>query len=1513
MPSLYETTAVVGDVESGNFTTLYNASGLTVPNAGAGTVSGNLNVAGNLTVQGSSLLQGAVTLGSTLCLPNYCFPLPDGTTYQVLATDGAGNLYWTDVSSIPGASYTIQADTTTGGANLTLVDSAGGTDSVKFANGNNITVSRTDNSTITIAGATYAIQADTATGGANLTLSNSLGSPDSVKLAEGTNITITRTDANTITIGTVADNIPDGTAQGQLLVWDGTAWTADSTVTYDTTGARTQFRSDIGVAGRVSSAVLLVNDTGATAYGQNDGSGLLIGIDSDSQSTAVFASVNAAYDTTGNHEIRINTSNNNFAIDTATSITGGNTLVFGAAHGFSANDRLLYVSNTTNGLVEGTYYYVLATGLTTTQCQISLTENGSAVVLTNGTGLDLVFNKTVRLLTMNQDDVIFAGQNITLNAMNPGVAGTNATIKVERGTSGVDATITWDETDDRWELNNDLLATGLQGGNIQIAMGGSPDNQIYIGGNNLLIDTDGSHVVQSNSPIQTTAESMSINSDNTAVDSYLYMKGTGEYLKWNNSDTRFEFSDQLYISEPEIPAILERRVTTGQVDTTESASAIQLVERVTDAGSNATDDAGPSIMFSRTYGTSGNTPIRFANIGANYFGTTNTAEFRFNWSNDNYLESPVDVYPGTYSLLRLGSNNSSFYNNSIFVDYSAASTTTNTATSITGGNTLVFASAHGYAAGQRIQYTSTTQNGLTQNTYYYVLSTGLTTTQCQLGSSPTGSAISLTNGTGLTLVFANLINQIGINTNTPAYTLDVNGDANVSGDIHVSGVHVNLSTPVHQGQFLYVSNDVTPTITNSANIIFTDTTYRPLFEANTGVYGRGQSAAGLRNNTLTNNFTTGDGTSILYSLESNAQSAVFFGSTSAIYDPAGDSTMNLSTSTNNFNFDLATSITGGNLLNFSAAHGFAIGDRLFYASPSTNGLVYQTIYYVIAAGFTTTACQISLTQGGSAVALTNGTGLNLYFSNKIFRNLSVSTQQLQLEGTNLIFNAFDTGIAGVDATITVERGTSGGNAQLKWNETIDRWQFTNDGSTYYPMVINLDDLNDVVITTPNKGQILYYDGSGWVNTSTIQFDSAAYRPRFQSNIAAASGTIQSGLIAVKNTGATNYTDGDGSGVLIAVDDDSNPIKIFAGLSAAYSSTGNHEARLRSSTDAFVTVDKNLLAVNDDDLKVRATEFILNAEGTGSAAVDAQITVERGTTGTDSYIKWNEDPTPSNSRWEISDDLYAPRATIGSIDINRTAGQIDTNSGSNLTLDSDGGTVFVNDNLNVDAGTLYVDAANNRVGVINTSPQVALHVGGDIWGSNIVALGTVLATNGNLIQFNNEAGSPAGDCFLRVVDGVSAGNPSNIKWDDTVGIKRWQYTAPNSTSYLNLPDQNLDTTSDVDFASVEIDGLSTYNTQTTTTTGTGIQTISATVRKSQKVVINIIDTVTNEVHILEALAVRKGTSAAYLTTYAEMYSNTPLATFTADAVTITGDDYIRIRATPASANQTIFTVARVSLD
>lgn len=60
---------------------------------------------------------------------------------------------------------------------------------------------------------------------------------------------------------------------------------------------------------------------------------------------------------------------------------------------------------------------------------------------------------------------------------------------------------------------------------------------------------------------------------------------------------------------------------------------------------------------------------------------------------------------------------------------------------------------------------------------------------------------------------------------------------------------------------------------------------------------------------------------------------------------------------------------------------------------------------------------------------------------------------LKTNATSIVFNEdLTTGIPTENATLTVKRGTSP-SAEIKWNEAQDRWQFTNDGLTYYNMLL----------------------------------------------------------------------------------------------------------------------------------------------------------------------------------------------------------------------------------------------------------------------------------------------------------------------------------------------------------------------------------------------------------------------------------------------------------------------------
>lgn len=129
--------------------------------------------------------------------PNYSFPYADGAANQVLKTNGSGTLTWqNDIDT--NTTYTIDASSTTGGANLNLVGSDSTTDTVKFASGTGVTVSQTNANEMSIA------------------IGQAVGTGDSPSFAgvTGGNISVGVATDNTIASTDVNGNIalaPNGT------------------------------------------------------------------------------------------------------------------------------------------------------------------------------------------------------------------------------------------------------------------------------------------------------------------------------------------------------------------------------------------------------------------------------------------------------------------------------------------------------------------------------------------------------------------------------------------------------------------------------------------------------------------------------------------------------------------------------------------------------------------------------------------------------------------------------------------------------------------------------------------------------------------------------------------------------------------------------------------------------------------------------------------------------------------------------------------------------------------------------------------------------------------------------------------------------------------------------------------------------------------------------------------------------------------------------------------------------
>ncbi|MFZ4569379.1 MAG: hypothetical protein ACOYND_10115 [Bacteroidota bacterium] len=155
------------------------------------------------------------------------------------------------------------------------------------------------------------------------------------------------------------------------------------------------------------------------------------------------------------------------------------------------------------------------------------------------------------------------------------------------------------------------------------------------------------------------------------------------------------------------------------------------------------------------------------------------------------------------------------------------------------------------------------------------------------------------------------------------------------------------------------------------------------------------------------------------------------------------------------------------------------------------------------------------------VSLPDASGtLTLANSDVTFANLTVSgdltvsgntttinTANLNVEDSFILLNSGETSTPTLNSGIEIERGTST-NVFIRWNESSDKWQFTNDGTNYTDFGAGGATISETAPTSPTAGQVwfesdtgqtfVYYD-SHWIEigasgTAAYVADSAPSNP-----------------------------------------------------------------------------------------------------------------------------------------------------------------------------------------------------------------------------------------------------------------------------------------------------------------------------------------------------------------------------------------------------------------------------------
>ena len=324
-----------------------------------------------------------------------------------------------------------------------------------------------------------------------------------------------------------------------------------------------------------------------------------------------------------------------------------------------------------------------------------------------------------------------------------------------------------------------------------------------------------------------------------------------------------------------------------------------------------------------------------------------------------------------------------------------------------------------------------------------------------------------------------------------------------------------------------------------------------------------------------------------------------------------DNTVALGTKTTG---DYVATITGGTGVASTAAttgegttHSLSIGQ----AVGTTDNVTFAGVTADLIKVGVTAAGEIDTTSGNLTIDSAGGT-VTIDDNLTVTGNLTVSgtttsinTETLTVDDNIIVLNNNVTAAPTENAGIEIERGSET-NVVIRWNETDDAWELTNNGSTYSAIAtassvssataLTVDNLSDVVITSAANKDFLMHNGTNWVDQPiTVGTDTTG---NYMTDVSAGTGI------------SITHTAGEGSTATIGLNasiDALNDVTITSAASGQFLKW-NGTAWINDA----VPVINNIDDITGVTITAAADKDFLMYNGT--AWVDQAITLGTDTTG-----------------------------------------------------------------------------------------------------------------------------------------------------------------------------------------------------------------------------------------------------------------------------------------------------------